>query len=154
MQQTVVGLHLIFSPLMSIEVSAKSSNHFCIILFAENGVSVLDRMSHLLFTALSATPSTRPSSEASRKAQEFELAARKMASVHPALVLRHLPMVASSLRGRSHYDYSVFRNRHLAYFQQILGILELCQPHLFHRQHADALLATLDCYMSIFKVGK
>lgn len=115
---------------------------------------MLDRMSHLLFTALSATPSTRPSSEASRKAQEFELAARKMASVHPALVLRHLPMVASSLRGRSHYDYSVFRNRHLAYFQQILGILELCQPHLFHRQHADALLATLDCYMSIFKVGK
>lgn len=116
----------------------------------DNGSSVLDRMSHLLFTALAATPMSK---EAPRKSQEFELATRKMASVHPALVLRQLPMVASSLRGRTHLDYGVFRNRsHLAYFQHILGILELLQPYLFHRKHAAALHATLDSYFSLFRV--
>lgn len=115
----------------------------------ENATSVLDRMSHLLLTALAATPMGK---EAPRRSQEFELAARKMASVHPALVLRQLPMVASSLRGRALLDYHVFRNRnHLAYFQHILGILELLQPYLFHRQHSCALHDTLDSYFSLFR---
>ncbi|KAJ1532280.1 hypothetical protein ONE63_000894 [Megalurothrips usitatus] len=114
----------------------------------ENGTSVLDRMSHLLLTALGAPMSK----EAPRRSQEFEVAARKMASVHPALVLRQLPMVSSSLRGRSLLDYNVFRNRnHLAYFQHILGILELLQPYLFHRQHTIAFHGILDSYFSLFK---
>ena len=46
---------------------------------------MLDRMSHLLFTALTATP---PSGDWYKRSQEYELSARKMASVHPPLVLR------------------------------------------------------------------
>jgi integrator complex subunit 1 len=47
--------------------------------------SVLDGMSHTLFTALTATSQSK---DWTRRSQEYQLLARKMASVHPVLVLR------------------------------------------------------------------
>ena len=41
--------------------------------------------------------------------QEFEASARKLASCHPLLTLRNLPLVAASLKGRTEYDFSFFR---------------------------------------------
>ena len=112
--------------------------------------SVLDCMSHSLLTALAATP--RQKSWHS-KSQEFELCARKMATVHPILVLRQLPMLASSLTGRTYLDFSQFRSQHhLNLFVQVMGLLELLQPHLFNEEHRSALEDTLENYFQCFQV--
>ncbi|CAG2055499.1 unnamed protein product [Timema podura] len=95
--------------------------------------SSLDNMSHTVLTALTATSQSK---DWTRRSQEYELMARKMAATHPLLVLRQLSMLAASLRGRSHLDMTVLRSRsHLALFQQVMGILELLQPHVFLPEH-------------------
>lgn len=112
--------------------------------------STLDCMSHSLLTALAATP--RQKSWIS-KSQDFELCARKMAAVHPILVLRQLPMLASSLMGRSYLDFCDFRSgNHLNLFIQVMGLLELLQPHLFNEEHRTALEDTLANYFQCFQV--
>ncbi|PNF16802.1 hypothetical protein B7P43_G18054 [Cryptotermes secundus] len=111
--------------------------------------SVLDGMSHTLFTALTATSQSK---DWTRRSQEYELLARKMASVHPILVLRQLPMLAATLRGRVHLDFAVFRSRnHLNLFQQVVGILELLQPHIFLQEYSEGLEDTLRSYFALFK---
>ncbi|XP_071443700.1 integrator complex subunit 1 [Hetaerina americana] len=110
--------------------------------------SILDGMSHTLLTALGATNSAK---DWNRRAQEYELSARKMASVHPLLVLRQLPMLGASLHGRVHLDWGVFRSRnHLTLFQQVLGLLELLQPRIFASEHSSGLEDTLDAFFALF----
>lgn len=111
--------------------------------------SVLDCMSHCLLTALAATPRQK---SWNAKSQEFELCARKMAAVHPVLVLRQLPMLASSLMGRCYLDFGQFRSgHHLNLFTQVMGLLELLQPHLFNEQHEIPLENTLENYFQCFQ---
>ncbi|KAJ4450136.1 hypothetical protein ANN_01543, partial [Periplaneta americana] len=111
--------------------------------------STLDGMSHTLFTALTATSQSK---DWTRRSQEYELLARKMASVHPVLVLRQLPMLAAALRGRVHLDFVVFRSRnHLNLFQQVIGILELLQPHIFSQEYIQGFEDTLHSYFALFK---
>ncbi|XP_034943269.1 integrator complex subunit 1 isoform X2 [Chelonus insularis] len=111
--------------------------------------SVLDSMSHSLLTALAAT--SRHKSWIS-KSQDFELCARKMAAVHPLLVLRQLPMIASSLTGRCHMNLSEFRTgNHLNFFTQIISLLELLQPYLFNEEYQTALEDTLENYFQCFQ---
>lgn len=112
--------------------------------------SVLDCMSHCLLTALAATPRQKSWNS---KSQEFELCARKMAAVHPTLVLRQLPMLASSLMGRCYLDFIHFRSgHHLNLFNQVMGLLELLQPHLFNKEHETSLENTLENYFQCFQV--
>ena len=47
--------------------------------------------------------------------QEQEICARKLASAHPGLFLRNLPMLSSSLRGRTRLEFVVFRSVQLAF---------------------------------------
>ncbi|XP_063991596.1 integrator complex subunit 1 [Diachasmimorpha longicaudata] len=111
--------------------------------------SMLDTMSHCILTALAATPRQKSWTP---RSLEFELCARKMAAVHPLLVLRQLPMMGSSLMGRCHVDYNEFRAaHHLNLFVQIMGLLELLQPYLFNEQHRDALEDTLQHYFQCFQ---
>nr|CAD7403102.1 unnamed protein product [Timema poppensis] len=111
--------------------------------------SSLDNMSHTVLTALTATSQSK---DWTRRSQEYELMARKMAATHPLLVLRQLSMLAASLRGRSHLDMTVLRSRsHLALFQQVMGILELLQPHIFLPEHTTGLEDTVQCYFSLFQ---
>lgn len=111
--------------------------------------SVLDCTSHSLLTALAATPRQKSWNS---KSQEFEVCARKMAAVHPILVLRQLPMLASSLMGRSYLDFGQFRTgHHLNLFVQVMGLLELLQPHLFNEEHRTALEDTLENYFQCFQ---
>nr|CAD7438682.1 unnamed protein product [Timema bartmani] len=111
--------------------------------------SSLDNMSHTVLTALTATSQSK---DWTRRSQEYELMARKMAATHPLLVLRQLSMLAASLRGRSHLDMTVLRSRsHLALFQQVMGILELLQPHVFLPEHTTGLEDTLQCYFTLFQ---
>lgn len=112
--------------------------------------SVLDCMSHSLLTALAATPRQK---SWTFKSQEFELCARKIAAVHPILVLRQLPMLASSLMGRCYMEYNQFRTgHHLNLFVQVMGLLELLQPYIFNEEHKMALEDTLENYFQCFQV--
>ncbi|XP_043246405.1 integrator complex subunit 1-like isoform X1 [Amphibalanus amphitrite] len=110
----------------------------------DGGVSVLDALSHTLLTSIGAT---RPGKEWITQMRDFEISLRKMAATHPMLLLRQLPMVASLLRGRTHLDGPVFRQRnHAVLFAKLLGVLELLQPQVYLSHHRAALLDILDSY--------
>lgn len=114
--------------------------------------SLLDATSHTLLTALSAGAqmSAGASKDWTRRAHEYELLARKMASTHPVLVLRQLPMLAAILQGRVHLELSVFRSRHhLSLFGQVLGLLELLRPYLFSPEHSTGLHSILVSYVAL-----
>lgn len=111
--------------------------------------SILDCMSHTLLTALAAMQRQKSS-----KSRELELCARKMAAVHPILVLRQLPLLASSLMGWYDLEYNQFRSgHHLNLFTQVMGLLELLQPHLFNEEHRKGLENTLENYFHCFQVS-
>lgn len=111
--------------------------------------SVLDRISHTILTALTATPHAK---DWARRSQELELAARKMASTHPLLVLRQLKMIGAALCGRVHLDSGVLRSRgHLALFQHVYGLLELLKPKVFAEEYTESLQSILKLYFQLFK---
>ena len=113
--------------------------------------SVLDCMSHTLLTALAATPRQK---SWSAKSRELELCARKMAAVHPILVLRQLPLLASSLMGWCDLEFGQFKSgHHMNLYTQVMGLLELLQPHVFNEEHRKGLEDTLANYFQCFHVS-
>ncbi|XP_014230547.1 integrator complex subunit 1 [Trichogramma pretiosum] len=122
------------------------SQNACI---AEWTGSVLDCMSHSLLTSLAAIPRQKSYGVKSR---ELELCVRKMAAVHPLLVLRQLPLLSTSLMGWNDLEFGQFRSsHHLSLFNQVMGLLELLQPYLFEEEHQRGLEATLDNYCRCFR---
>lgn len=122
-------------------------NQFSSTTYATTFASAVDRISHTLLSALTATNRHK---DWNRKSQELELCARKLTAEHPNLVIRQLPMLAGSLKGRAQYDWVIFKNRgHLVLFGQILGLLELLQPIVFNQ--TDTLSALLDSYFLLLK---
>lgn len=114
-------------------------------VFERKYPSAVDELSHSILTALACTPRTN---YWTKRSQEYELCARKLVSCHPLLALRQLPMVAGSLKGRAQYDWGVLRSRgHLMFFSQVMGLMELLQPHIF--QHPTVLSDLLDSYFSL-----
>ncbi|KAJ4932091.1 hypothetical protein JOQ06_010521 [Pogonophryne albipinna] len=84
------------------------------------------------------------------RVSDANLACRKLAVSHPVLLLRHLPMIASLLHGRIHLNFQEFRQQnHMMFFSNVLAILELLQPLVFHSEHQRALQ---DCLLSFMKV--
>ncbi|KAI4461631.1 hypothetical protein MML48_5g00000815 [Holotrichia oblita] len=109
--------------------------------------SAVDVISHTLISALTATARIK---DWNRRSQDLELCTRKLAATHPDLVLRQLPMIAGSLRGRAQYDWTVLKSRgHFVLFGQVLGLLELLQPYVF--QKSDTLCNILDSYFLLLK---
>jgi integrator complex subunit 1 len=50
-------------------------------------------------------------------------------------------------------DFAVFRTQnHLNLFHQVVGILELLQPHIFLQEYSEGLEDTLHSYFALFKV--
>ena len=82
---------------------------------------MVDSVTHSLLASLSAVQHGK---QWAVRMQEQEVAARKLVSSHPALFLRNLPLLASSLQGRTHLDFPVFRSR-----SGFLAILWLLMPH-------------------------
>lgn len=115
--------------------------------YTKNCPSSLDEISHCLLSALAATPRSK---DWNRKSHDLELCVRKLAATHPVLVLRQLPMVGGSLKGRAQYDWGVLKNRgHFLLFGQILGLLELLQPMVF--EHSVVLCDILDSYFLLLQ---
>ncbi|BES89143.1 integrator complex subunit [Nesidiocoris tenuis] len=113
------------------------------------GCCTVDVMTHTLITALSARQNTK---DWNKRAQELELCLRKMASSHPLLILRQLPLIAAVLRGRVDLDWSVFKFRsHLHLFQEVSGLLDMLQPTIFKAQYSSPLQKILDVYLELFQ---
>lgn len=104
---------------------------------------------HTLLTMLAAP---QPGRDFRRRMCDLESAVRKQAASHPLIVLRHLPLLAASLKGTNHLQLTSLRaSNYLELFSMVLGVLELLQPLLFAPQHHSALIPTLDSFMALFK---
>lgn len=109
--------------------------------------SVVDNVSHTLLSSLAATQAGRAWAQ---QMQEFESAARKVAATHPVLMLRNLPLIAASLRGRTQYDFAFFRSRnYMTLYNMMLGLMELLTPFIFSPEYKLALQESLICYFEM-----
>uniref|UniRef100_A0AAV2KDQ3 Integrator complex subunit 1 n=1 Tax=Knipowitschia caucasica TaxID=637954 RepID=A0AAV2KDQ3_KNICA len=114
---------------------------------ADGSSCKLDVLVHRLVTLLA---DIGDSKSAEGRVSDANLACRKMAVSHPVLLLRHLPMIAGLLHGRIHLNIHEFRQQnHMTFFSNVLAILELLQPLVFHSGHQRALQ---DCLLSFMKV--
>ncbi|KAK7940544.1 hypothetical protein WMY93_003870 [Mugilogobius chulae] len=114
---------------------------------ADGSSCKLDVLVHRLVTLLA---DIGDSKSAEGRASDANLACRKLAVSHPVLMLRHLPMIAGLLHGRIHLNIHEFRQQnHMTFFSNVLAILELLQPLVFHSDHQRALQ---DCLLSFMKV--
>jgi integrator complex subunit 1 len=67
--------------------------------------------------------------------------------------IRQLPLLAAVLGGRTQLTIGEMRHRNLLLlFTHVLGLLELLQPQIFHRNHTS-LPAILQAYFSLFRVS-
>uniref|UniRef100_A0A8C2E7F4 Integrator complex subunit 1 n=1 Tax=Cyprinus carpio TaxID=7962 RepID=A0A8C2E7F4_CYPCA len=114
---------------------------------ADGSTCKLDVLVHRLITLLA---DTGDSKSAENRASDASLACRKLAVSHPVLLLRHLPMITALLHGRIHLNLQEIRQQnHLTFFSDVLFVLELLQPLVFHSDHQRALQ---DCLLSFIKV--
>ncbi|XP_054707879.1 integrator complex subunit 1-like [Uloborus diversus] len=117
-----------------------------------SGHCKLDTISHTLLISLARTESTKMAKKGVGKMTRLEFVCRKMASTHPVLLLRQLPMMTTLLRGRVHLDYHLFRQQnHIALFGCFLSILELLPPYLFKNEYCSDLNNILSLYMDVFQ---
>ncbi|CAG9856871.1 unnamed protein product [Phyllotreta striolata] len=131
----------------SIQDGIEAKPETCNDVYSKNCPSTVDEISHCLLSALAATPRSK---DWSKRSQELELCARKLAATHPVLVLRQLPMLAGCLKGRAQYEWGVLKCRgHFALFGQILGLVELLRPHVFDRP--ATLRELLDPYFLLLR---
>uniref|UniRef100_A0A8B9YS01 Integrator complex subunit 1 n=2 Tax=Bos mutus grunniens TaxID=30521 RepID=A0A8B9YS01_BOSMU len=102
---------------------------------------------HRFITLLADTSDSRASES---RVADASMACRKLAVAHPLLLLRHLPMIAALLHGRTHLNFQEFRQQnHLTFFMHVLGVLELLQPQVFQSEHQGALW---DCLLSFVRL--
>uniref|UniRef100_A0A481C763 Integrator complex subunit 1 n=2 Tax=Sus scrofa TaxID=9823 RepID=A0A481C763_PIG len=114
---------------------------------AGSSVCKLDGLIHRFITLLADTSDSRASEN---RVADANMACRKLAVAHPLLLLRHLPMVAALLHGRTHLNFQEFRQQnHLTFFLHVLGVLELLQPQVFQSEHQGALW---DCLLSFIRL--
>ncbi|KAL0608198.1 Integrator complex subunit 1 [Plecturocebus cupreus] len=112
-----------------------------------SSICKLDGLIHRFITLLSDTGDSRASEN---RGADASMACRKLAVAHPLLLLRHLPMIAALLHGRTHLNFQEFRQQnHLSCFLHVLGLLELLQPHVFRSEHQGALW---DCLLSFIRL--
>ncbi|XP_017900641.1 PREDICTED: integrator complex subunit 1 isoform X2 [Capra hircus] len=114
---------------------------------AGSSVCKLDGLIHRFITLLADTSDSRASKS---RVADASMACRKLAVAHPLLLLRHLPMIAALLHGRTHLNFQEFRQQnHLTFFMHVLGVLELLQPQVFQSEHQGALW---DCLLSFVRL--
>ncbi|XP_006889666.1 PREDICTED: integrator complex subunit 1 [Elephantulus edwardii] len=112
-----------------------------------SSVCKLDGLTHRFITLLADTSDSRSSES---RVADANMVCRKLAVAHPVLLLRHLPMLAALLHGRTHLNFQEFRQQnHLTFFLHVLGVLELLQPLVFRSEHQGALW---DCLLSFVRL--
>ena len=69
-------------------------------------------------------------------------------------VCRQLPLLAAMLQGRVNYKWGEFKHRnHLLLYTHVLGVLELLQPLVFHKQYSEPFSHVVAAYMQLIKVS-
>ncbi|XP_062945726.1 integrator complex subunit 1 isoform X1 [Cynocephalus volans] len=112
-----------------------------------SSICKMDSLIHRFITLLADTSDSRSSEN---RVADANMACRKLAVAHPILLLRHLPMIAALLHGRTHLNFQEFRQQnHLTFFVHVLGVLELLQPQVFQNEHQGALW---DCLLSFVRL--
>ncbi|XP_065116394.1 integrator complex subunit 1 isoform X2 [Paramisgurnus dabryanus] len=116
---------------------------------ADGSTCKLDVLVHRLITLLADTGDTK---SAENRASDANLACRKLAVSHPVLLLRHLSMIAALLHGRIHLNMQEIRQQnHVNFFSDVLAILELLQPLIFHSDHQRALQDSLLSFIKVLQ---
>ncbi|XP_057343450.1 integrator complex subunit 1 isoform X3 [Manis pentadactyla] len=114
---------------------------------ASSSTCKLDSLIHRFITLLADTSDSRSSEN---RVADANMACRKLAVAHPILLLRHLPMIAALLHGRTHLNFQEFRQQnHLTFFLHVLGLLELLQPQVFQSEHQGALWDCLRSFLHL-----
>ncbi|CAH1273049.1 INTS1 [Branchiostoma lanceolatum] len=114
---------------------------------AKGGYSQLDSFTHRLLSVLGNCAAGKVCED---RMYDTNILCRKLATVHPALLLRQLPMIAALLRGRVHLNFDEFVHRHhFLFFTHVLGLLELLVPHVFRKEHP--LEDVLESYFDLLK---
>lgn len=112
--------------------------------------SVADRVTHNLLTAFTAIE-TLPTRSQTTYINDCELSLLKLASKHPILFLRQLPMIPALLKSKINcVSYEAFKTRnHLSTFRRILNMLRLLKPYLWNK-HINGLNELLTTYVQLF----
>lgn len=118
-------------------------------VMSESIRSVGDKWIHTIITTLATLSNTR---DFQMLSSDAELSLRKFAATHPVLLLRELSLIASLLAGRGHMDLHVLRQEHhIAFFNQILGILDLLKPLIFDDIYMNGLHKALQSYFTLMQ---
>ncbi len=141
-------LFRLYLQIPSIEQPSKIVENDFIIISKES--SVIDSVTHNLLTAFTSIETT-PTRNQSSYLNDCELSMLKLASKHPILFLRQLPMIPSLLRGKINLvNYDVFKSRnYLLTFKRILNILRLLKPYLWNK-NVKGLHELLSSYLQLF----
>jgi integrator complex subunit 1 len=128
---------------------AMSSSAICQEILKDSSGSIGDKWTHTMITTIASLTNTRDFQGLS---SDTELALRKFAASHPTLLLRELSLIASLLAGRGHMDMHVLRQEHhIAFFNQMLSIMDLLQPMIFEDIYMSGLHKALQCYFSLLQ---
>ncbi|OWF40859.1 integrator complex subunit 1-like [Mizuhopecten yessoensis] len=83
---------------------------------------------------------------------DANIACRKLASQHPLLMLRQLPMMNALLKGKTQFKIGQLRHHnYLQLFTHILGLMEAMQPLVFRREYTASHSDILESYLSLLQ---
>lgn len=79
----------------------------------------------------------------------------KLASTHPFIFIRQIPMMEGLLQGRVLYSFDEFKRRKLdKLFHYIIDLLTILVPYVFHYEYFNYIESIVSHYFDMFKVGK
>ncbi|OTF81563.1 hypothetical protein BLA29_005567 [Euroglyphus maynei] len=111
--------------------------------------SFMDKITHNLITSFMYVETNGPS-VSSQQFLYWSDALLKIASEHPLLFIRQLPMIPAILRSKVNIHYDIFKSLNLLkIFTKLLNILNLLRPWLWNRNVKD-VKHLLDLYMDMF----
>ncbi|KAK2152727.1 hypothetical protein LSH36_320g00001 [Paralvinella palmiformis] len=134
-EQLLLELYLQIPDVVDIKTNSFSKKVDCSL--TQKGTSQLDVLTHRIISTLG---SACPGKNSENKMYDASIACRKLASQHPLLVLRQLPMISALLQSRAQFSFGEVKHRnHLLLYTHILGILEFLQPYIFYREYYKTL---------------
>lgn len=78
----------------------------------------------------------------------------KLASSHPFIFLRQLPMMEGLLQGRVGYSFDEFKKRKFdKLFHYIIDLLNILVPYVFHQKYLEQIEAIISHYFDVFTVS-
>jgi hypothetical protein len=102
------------------------------------GASPWDSVLLTIITSIGA--STQRGKEAGEKIKMYGTFLRRIATRTPSLLLRHVSLLAPTLRGRTLIKFVIFRLQHnLQLFTLTLDLMQMLSPGIFHPRHAPSL---------------